>query len=1286
MKKKVFLCLFLILCGIKGVSAATVTDQITAKFIGTYHYVDSNGKYGDFEHFTRKSDGKTLYCIEPGTSLSSEIYEGYKDMSIDELANKVGLTKEKLEEISLIAYYGYGYQNHVTIPWLVATQAKIWMALGRDFAFTSHNNHQDPWASKIETPTIITQLYKDIDNLIAKHKKLPSFANQTITLPYKSTVTLTDQNQVLGNFNITESGYTSITKEGNTLKITPTSQNKTGTITLEKANNDWSTSFVVYHHNTGQDLLLPGDLPNTKAILNYKTVSGSIKLIKVDKDTQTCTPTGSASLENAVYGLYTENNSLYRIVSLTNCESTFKDIPIGNYYIKEVTAPLGYKKDETKYPVSITADNIQNTQTVNVTDEVYKTNLIITKYYTKDYKSSTEEGAVFDIIDKKTNKVYQTITTDKNGESSVTLPYGVYIVRQTKGKDLYKLAEDEEVIVNEKSSATTRLSIQNLPYRIKFTIKKKDRDTNSSTPSGMATLNNAVYGLYTLDGQLYRSASIYNGVGQFETVPLGDYYIKEITPPKGYEIDETKYPVHLTMEHLTKEFEITVYESVIKNDLILQKYYEIDNEKIPEENAVFEIIETWSNKVFTTITTDENGYAKVTLPYGTYKINQISGKEYYIKSDPEEITVDKNSDKVQQITLVNKPYLTNIILSKKDQDTDSFTPSGNATLLNAVYGLYKEDDTLYKTITITGEETKIENIPLGKYYIQEITPPKGYEIDETKYPVHLTMEHLTKEFEITVYESVIKNDLILQKYYEIDNEKIPEENAVFEIIETWSNKVFTTITTDENGYAKVTLPYGTYKINQISGKEYYIKSDPEEITVDKNSDKVQQITLVNKPYLTNIILSKKDQDTDSFTPSGNATLLNAVYGLYKEDDTLYKTITITGEETKIENIPLGKYYIQEIAPPEGYELDETKYEIFLNEEYIDQDFYLTVKDEVIKKQITITKYYETIFGTKEESGIIFDIIQNWDQKLFTTIKTDDQGKSTFTLPYGEYTIVQKTGKENYQKITDYFLIIDENSESHITLDFVNKAYKRKIKVTKVDAETKNKIKMKNIAFKIYDTINDIYICPNENCLFKTDEEGSFTTDFLYPSIYELEEIDQNIPGYTINKNKITFEITKSTPEILTIYFPNQRITGEIIIEKIDEQNTPIPNVIFTIYAAKDIFVNNKIIYYQNEEITSLKTDDQGLIHIENLPLGTYYLLETPVSGYLPLNEKIIIQLEYQDSKTSVITKKETIQNQKEVYEVPNTAKYTCEIPSTISYFERKRNEKKNTHPYPIVHK
>ena len=1094
MKKKVFLCLFLILCGIKGVSAATVTDQITAKFIGTYHYVDSNGKYGDFEHFTRKSDGKTLYCIEPGTSLSSEIYEGYKDMSIDELANKVGLTKEKLEEISLIAYYGYGYQNHVTIPWLVATQAKIWMALGRDFAFTSHNNHQDPWASKIETPTIITQLYKDIDNLIAKHKKLPSFANQTITLPYKSTVTLTDQNQVLGNFNITESGYTSITKEGNTLKITPTSQNKTGTITLEKANNDWSTSFVVYHHNTGQDLLLPGDLPNTKAILNYKTVSGSIKLIKVDKDTQTCTPTGSASLENAVYGLYTENNSLYRIVSLTNCESTFKDIPIGNYYIKEVTAPLGYKKDETKYPVSITADNIQNTQTVKVTDEVYKTNLIITKYYTKDYKSSTEEGAVFDIIDKKTNKVYQTITTDKNGESSVTLPYGVYIVRQTKGKDLYKLAEDEEVIVNEKSSTTTRLSIQNLPYRIKFTIKKKDRDTNSSTPSGMATLNNAVYGLYTLDGQLYRSASIYNGVGQFETVPLGDYYIKEITPPKGYEIDETKYPVHLTMEHLTKEFEITVYESVIKNDLILQKYYEIDNEKIPEENAVFEIIETWSNKVFTTITTDENGYAKVTLPYGTYKINQISGKEYYIKSDPEEITVDKNSDKVQQITLVNKPYLTNIILSKKDQDTDSFTPSGNATLLNAVYGLYKEDGTFYKTITITGEETKIENIPLGKYYIQEI------------------------------------------------------------------------------------------------------------------------------------------------------------------------------------------------APPEGYELDETKYEIFLNEEYIDQDFYLTVKDEVIKKQITITKYYETIFGTKEESGIIFDIIQNWDQKLFTTIKTDDQGKSTFTLPYGEYIIVQKTGKEDYQKITDYFLIIYENSESHITLDFVNKAYKRKIKVTKVDAETKNKIKMKNIAFKIYDTINEVYICPNENCLFKTDEKGSFTTDFLYPSIYELEEMDQNIPGYTINKNKITFEITKSTPEILTIYFPNKRITGEIIIEKIDEQNTPIPNVIFTIYAAEDIFVNNKIIYYQNEEITSLKTDDQGLIHIENLPLGTYYLLETPVSGYLPLNEKIIIQLEYQDSKTSVITKKETIQNQKEVYEVPNTAKYTCEIPSTISYFERKRNEKKNTHPYPIVHK
>ena len=54
MKKKILFVIFLLLIGIPHVKATTITDQFTSKFIGKYHYVDSEGKFGDFEFFQRK--------------------------------------------------------------------------------------------------------------------------------------------------------------------------------------------------------------------------------------------------------------------------------------------------------------------------------------------------------------------------------------------------------------------------------------------------------------------------------------------------------------------------------------------------------------------------------------------------------------------------------------------------------------------------------------------------------------------------------------------------------------------------------------------------------------------------------------------------------------------------------------------------------------------------------------------------------------------------------------------------------------------------------------------------------------------------------------------------------------------------------------------------------------------------------------------------------------------------------------------------------------------------------
>ena len=114
-------------------------------FIWYYHYVDANGNFGDFEIFKRISDEKIAYCIEPGVPLSSDSYLGYDGLSMEELASKVGISTELLEEISLYSYYGYGYKDHRETDWIVATQVKIWELLGRSVQFTSQNNEKDPF-------------------------------------------------------------------------------------------------------------------------------------------------------------------------------------------------------------------------------------------------------------------------------------------------------------------------------------------------------------------------------------------------------------------------------------------------------------------------------------------------------------------------------------------------------------------------------------------------------------------------------------------------------------------------------------------------------------------------------------------------------------------------------------------------------------------------------------------------------------------------------------------------------------------------------------------------------------------------------------------------------------------------------------------------------------------------------------------------------------------------------------------------------------------------------------
>ena len=787
MKKKILFVIFLLLIGIPHVKATTITDQFTSKFIGKYHYVDSEGKFGDFEFFQRKDDGRVAYCIEPGIPRSDEMYEGYYGLSQAELASKVGLTEEKLKEISLIAYYGYGYQNHTSEEWIVATQAKIWEVLGRNFQWTSRNSKDNPWAYVIPRPQIITDLTNELDSLIARHKKVPSYTNKHIVIPYGEDYVLKDTNEITVDYQLSAMSGAHVEKEENNLIITPHSSSSSGQVALRRKNLAWQGEFIVYHHDVGQDLLLSGNLEDEVISFYFRTVIGRVKIEKKDKDTNTCQASGDASLNGAQYSLYRADGTLVQTITLYNCTATISNLGLGKYYFQEAKAPEGYELDNTKYFFEITEQNISSMQTIKVSDEVYKTRLEIDKKYLTEEGLKPEANATFVILKKETLEEVTTFKTDQDGKYAITLPYGEYIIRQLSGLENYYISEDVLVKVNAKSDEVTNISLVNEPYTSKVHLVKLDEETKK--PLKMAGI---AFKIYDVNKEKYVCQ---NEECLFKTNEDGEF-LTEALFPSTYRLEEVKTNIPgyfwneetivFTVDKNSKSIiELSFTNKKIKGEVLLKK--EDDSQK-PLANVVFSLyanedifengkIVYYQNEEIGNYTTDKNGEIRISnLPLGNYYFIETNPLEGFV-SDDEPIhfaLLYENSlmeTVFKKVKVVNEKLIHGeVTLYKNDQD-------GNP-LKEVVFSLYASEDILENGQVVYHQKEKIgdfktnqdgmihiTNLPLGKYYLIEKSSLDGFiPLDE---PIL---------FEINKEETLLELTVVNEKYFvpetHLDNPEI----------------------------------------------------------------------------------------------------------------------------------------------------------------------------------------------------------------------------------------------------------------------------------------------------------------------------------------------------------------------------------------------------------------------------------------------------------------------------------------------------------------------------------
>ena len=456
-KKKLLIILTIFICLIiPKVNASTFS---TTK-IKSISFVKKSSTVTDHKHpdlFVENETGQTAYCIEPFVVIDQS--KEYTEYSLYD--EKSGYTKEQMDRINDLAYFGYGYGNHTDMKWVSITQMLIWRTTNKDDSFE--------WLDNLTDRNIInpyTDEIAELENLILNKNKKPSFAKDSSITMYNH-LELIDSNNVLDNFVINETKGVNVRKDNNKLIIDRIDGSDNGEIHLVKKGSEQKGKF--FYNETSQNLLVRGGATDVVVDLKIKIEKGSIKIKKVDEDLNINESQGEGKLNNAKFGLYDINNNLIKEVLLDDKgEVEIKDLYLGHYLIKEITPGDGYRINDNIYDIELTEEN--NNFEIVIPNKIIESKIKIIKLYgsKKDFDNGTmkkEEGINFEIYDNE-EKLVGTLTTDEFGTCEIVLPYGKYKLVQKNTTENYQMIEDKEIIIDGNSEQEIEIELYDIEIEV----------------------------------------------------------------------------------------------------------------------------------------------------------------------------------------------------------------------------------------------------------------------------------------------------------------------------------------------------------------------------------------------------------------------------------------------------------------------------------------------------------------------------------------------------------------------------------------------------------------------------------------------------------------------------------------------------------------------------------------------------------------------------------------------------------------------------------------------------
>ena len=343
-----------------------------------------------------------------------------------------------------------------------------------------------------------------------------------------------------------------------------------------------------------------------------------------------------------------------------------------------------------------------------------------------------------------------------------------------------------------------------------------------------------------------------------------------------------------------------------------------------------------AGEVVANLTTDKNGYAETGLLYlGKYEVTETKSTPGYVINrtpQPAELTYAGQEVEIRDTVktdFTNKYQGVSVHLNKFMEHDEQYGVGEDSDAQNVVFGLYADENIVAAdgtaipegglvSVTSVGEDMTArfnEQLPFGRYYVQEISTDEKYVISGEKHIV--TFEYAGQDTEVVDIDAgefinhLDRGSVHGQKVGEHDE---PLANAVFGIFHTdcesfIAENAIETAVSDENGIFEINeIPYGSYIVTEIQAPVGYVFSDKKyDVVIDKDGDVVNIIAENDEIELH---ISKKDV-------YGNE-LAGAAMQLIDSEGNIFDEWVSDGAEHIVTKLPAGSYVLHEVASPDGF--------------------------------------------------------------------------------------------------------------------------------------------------------------------------------------------------------------------------------------------------------------------------------------------------------------------------------------------------------------------------------